>query len=111
MEKFEYPDEAISSLCSAFSKIEACPEAYAVFREYFDTYINEGKIPEYREMLRRVGEAGELAGVHKFASEFLVCIAMAWNSKKYYAEKGLSDEVWEDSMLDFKWKLFECYKV
>ena len=53
-------------------------------------------------------EAGELAGIHEYASALLIFIFMAKKLKEYYKEVGLSEEMYYITVCDLKYKAIEC---
>ena len=59
----------------------------------------------------KAASAGERVGVHRYSAELLLFICLSKRLRERYAERGIADSIWYDSMCDLKWKLWECKAV
>lgn len=110
MKEHAFDEESAESLCSDMKKIYSCVGAKSLFDECLVLYEQDIHT-DFKLLLQKAREAGELVGVHAYVAEMLMCICLSKKLRRLYAEKGISDEIWFDSMSDIKWKLWECKAV
>ena len=108
--EFEYcPDDA-AFLLSAYDTVMADPEAREQFEGAIATY--EANIDcDYGALTAQSKKAARLSGVHNHTTDLLLFVCMSKHLRTLYAERGIDDAVWHDSMLDLKYKLEECKHV
>ena len=111
MTKWQYTDEDKAFLLEAYDKICANSEAKAEFDRILGVYEANIKCDQYKELLVPAQNAGYLANVHKYTSGLLIYMCMSKHLKKLYEERGISDQIFYDSMLDLRYKLEECKAV
>lgn len=110
MNELDFDKEAQDSLLADFAKIEANEQAKAEFYECIASY--EANInTDYGALLTNAEKAGEKVGVHKYSAGLLVFMCMSKHLKECYKKEGIDLQIWHDSMLDLKWKLWECKAV
>ncbi|MBQ2809257.1 MAG: hypothetical protein IJF11_00010 [Clostridia bacterium] len=110
MNELDFDKEAQDSLLADFAKIEANEQAKAEFYECIASY--EANInTDYGVLLTNAEKAGEKVGVHKYSAGLLVFMCMSKHLKECYKKEGIDLQIWHDSMLDLKWKLWECKAV
>ncbi|MBO4594644.1 MAG: DUF5596 domain-containing protein [Clostridia bacterium] len=105
--KFEFPEEAAEVLGISSEKIfsdKAAAELFkSIIKDYeFDMCCNFGKIWEKAEKI------SERITIDDFTVKLLVIIGLSDALRKYYKEKGVSENIWFDSMSDVKNKMIEC---
>ena len=108
----DYPDDAASSLLADYGRLMDCPETKAVFDDYIGQYERsaDGRI-RFDKMLDDVREAVASSGVHTYSAELLIHCCLSRHLRKLYRERGIADEIWLNSMLDLRHKLYECRSV
>ena len=110
MEELDFDAEARVALLADFDKIEANDEAKKEFYDCIAMY--EADInTNYGTLLSNAEKAGEKVGVHKYSAGLLVFMCMSKHLKACYEKEGIDLQIWHDSMLDLKWKLWECKAV
>ena len=110
MTEIGFDEKATEFLCGELGKILAHPEAGAIWEECVNDYENNIYL-DYSRYLEKAKEAGELAGVHIYSAHLLLYVCYAKHLRRLYAENGIADSIWFDSMCDLKWKLWECQAV
>ena len=108
--RFDYPGEAREVLTAAYDLVQTNAEA----KERF-----EGYLVEYRENMRcdfgaQIQGCGELAKqmpLSPYTLQLLLFICHSAHLRDLYRENGLDEQIWHNSMLDLKYKLFECHEV
>ena len=107
---FDYSPDDADFLLAAYDKIMANPEAAALFKQAVATY--EANIDcDYNSLTAQVKQASRLVGVHNHTADLLLFICLSKHLRKTYAERGIDDAIWHDSMLDLRYKLEECKLV
>ena len=110
MEELDFDAEARVALLADFDKIEANDEAKKEFYDCIASYEADINV-NYGTLLTNAEKAGEKAGVHKYSAGLLVFMCMSKHLKACYEKEGIDLQIWHDSMLDLKWKLWECKAV
>lgn len=110
MHELGFDAEAIDQLYCDIKKIYANEEARDIFSKAvfeYESNINA----DYSALRKSADAAGELVGVHAYSAELLLFICFSKHLRELYRERGISDQIWFDSMSDLKWKLWECKAV
>ena len=110
MQEIGFEDEARIALLGDLKKIYAHSAAKAIFDKCIAEYNKTADL-DYPSIRAKAREAGEMLGVHKYSAELLLFICFSKRLRERYAEKGVDDKIWFDSMCDLKWKLWECKAV
>ena len=110
MDELDFDKEAQDSLLSDLDKIEQSAEAKKEFYDCVKMYESDINA-DYNTILKNAEIAGEKVGVHKYSAGLLVFMCMSKHLKECYIEQGIDLQIWHDSMLDLKWKLWECKAV
>ncbi|MBQ8356769.1 MAG: DUF5596 domain-containing protein [Clostridia bacterium] len=107
-ELLDYPAQAREVFTLAYRKIcasaKAAPRLAALLNRY-----SENKDLDYPAAIREAGELGEQAGVLPYTTHALLFICLSKRLREYYREQGIDDTIWQNSMLDLKYKAVECY--
>lgn len=103
MTEFSYPNEAICELLSAYDALNVTEELGALIAEYENSYDID-----YTDALKRVRALSERVGVHAYTGELLLYLCYTRALRRYYAEAGISDDIYLATVLDLKYKLDEC---
>lgn len=108
-EYYEYPEDAKWQLLLAEEKLLSQNEVYEELNSLVDIYENNyNSLNE--ELLQKVKSAAEKLGVHEYTFNMLFYIFLTLPLKKEYENQGLT-ELFDDTVLDLKWKLFECFNL
>ncbi len=108
-EEFEYPEEGANALFSGYATFKA-----AGLEGDFDGLIvryEKDMLTDHRQLRVAMQALSQKAGVHEYQGTLLLMIALSAPLKGYYAQKGISLEIWRDSMLDLKYKMLECKQL
>ena len=107
----DYLDTDKEFLLNAFDKIQANSETKAEFERILGVYEGNIQCDYYKEILVPAQNAGKIVNVHTYTSGLLIFMCMTKHLKKLYEEKGISDKIFHDSVLDLRYKLEECKAV
>lgn len=108
---FEYKKEDASFLLSEYDKIRNNGSANALFNKIIADYEKSIKIDYYNDVLVKAQNAGKNVGVHPYTSGLLIFACLSKHLKELYNQKGISEEIYHNSMLDLRYKLEECKLV
>lgn len=111
LKDFDYKESDAEFLLSEYSKIAENEEANKGFNELIELYNRTIEFDYYKDFLLKAEEAGKLAGVHPYTSGLLIFMCITKHLKELYDEKGISEEIYHESMLDLRYKLEECKLV
>ena len=108
--EFEFGAADTAFLLDAYDKICANAEAKALFDGAFATY--QANIDcDYNALNADTRKAGRIVDVHNHTTDLLLYICLSRHLRTLYAERGIDDAIWHDSMLDLRYKLEECKHV
>ncbi len=107
---FDYDQTDAVCLLSAYDTVMATPEAKEQFEGAIAAY-DENIDCDYGALTAQSKKAARLAGVHNHTTDLLLFICLSKKLRALYAERGIDDVIWHDSMLDLKYKLEECKLV
>ena len=105
-----YPARDVEELLKVYDAIEANVAASAEWKELLRCYENDIKC-DYDAMTKRAAALSGEIKAHRFTLEFLMFVCMTKQAKVYYAQRGLSEELFLDTMVDLRYKLEECREV
>ena len=110
LKDFDYHPDDAAFLLDAYDKICANAEAKALFDGAVATY--EANIDcDLGALNADTKKAARLTDVHNHTTDLLFYICLSKHLRETYAQRGIDDAIWHDSMLDLKYKLEECKHV
>lgn len=109
--EFDYDVETAAFFLAEYDKITKNEEAFKLFDGILSAYEN-GTLCDYEENLIAASrKAGDISGVHPYTAGFLVYACMSRHLAKLYKDCGIDYSIYKNSVLDLKWKLYECKAV
>ena len=110
LEEFRYDDRDRAVLLSLCDAIEANPVALAEW-ESLCRVDQEDPHCDLNPLRKRAGELSTLLRVHSYTLQLLFFISLSEKLRQRYAEQGIPDSVFHDSMCDLRYKTEECREV
>ena len=108
-EYYGYPHDAAADLLFAEKKLSEQPPLYERFNSLVGAY--EKDVNSLNEkMLKDLKGIAEESGVHEYALNMIFYILLTPHLKKQYKIRGIT-ELFDNTVLDLKWKLFECFNL
>ncbi len=107
---FEYEKEDAEFLLSAYDSIAADSDTKIFLDNALDIY-NQNIKCDSDDILKLCLKIARKLDIHEYTIELLVFICMSKKLLAVYEEKGISKEIFHNSMLDLKYKLEECKLV
>ena len=107
---FEYPERDARELLQAYDRVMDCPEAKAEWETLLSLYDADFHcdIAALRERAKAISKQ---IPVHAYTLHLLFFVCLSRRTLEYYRERGLSEQLWRDAMLDLRYKLEECREV
>ena len=102
----EFPKEDADFLIDTYKTIansDYSEEWASILCEY-DKNINM----DYKSAVKTAQEIGEKLGIHKYTIDLLFYSCLSRRLEQRYKEKGISEEIFFDTMRDLRYKLIEC---
>ena len=109
-EVFSYDAADSAALLDAYDKLMANPEAGALLEGAIATYEADINC-DYNALTAQSKKAARLASIHNHTTDLLLFICLSKHLRELYAERGIDDAIWHDTVLDLKYKLEECKLV
>ena len=105
MPELDFPDDAIFELLMAYDKINAvCPTELAELVAEYDIDKNL----DYQITEEKIRQISILSLVHEYTASLLLLICYTKRLKEYYREAGIDLAIFQNTVLDLKYKLDEC---
>jgi hypothetical protein len=109
-ERFDYPAPAREALLIAYDAVQLDTEARQLFNGYLADYKANTHC-DFGSQIRGCGELGRRMDCSPYTLQLLLFLCHTKHSQELYRQAGLDEQIWQDSMLDLKYKLDECHAV
>ena len=94
-------------LLAAYDKIQSTDSAAEAFNKALELY--EERIDcDYGEAIKLADKAAKIAYVYEYTAELLLFICFSRKLKEYYKEKGVSLDIYDDTVKDFRYQMEDC---
>ena len=107
MERYDYPELAVTTFTAVEDELDANP----AFAEKFDALVAEYSktdCPDRGAILRAVDALAEEREISPYTLQFVLLMNASEALREHYAEQGVDESVFWDSMDDLRCKLIEC---
>lgn len=108
LDQFDYPEEAKKAITECFDILAADEEAMAVINKHLDSYA-AGSNDQYIPMHTAIIPVAMRLGTPWQTARLVMDILLSKHLKERYKAKGISEQIWFDTVSEFKYKLFETY--
>lgn len=109
--EISFPEEAIQDLLQVYNDLSSKEAYFQQFHELVEYFkINNSK-ESYSGIFEKLDELAKISGIHNFSLHMLYLIALSIYTRELYKEKGISYEIFLDSMSDLRAKLLECKEL
>ena len=103
-ERLLFPEEAILALCACEEKMQGSAEDIKRAIDGLYTQNDNG----YLDILEKIAQD---SGVNRYESDMVVLLLAAIPLQDNYREAGYSDSLFDETMADLRYKLYECKTV
>lgn len=110
MRLLNFDEDAIAALNEDMRTICEHTQTQCVFDECLQAYRKDIHSLN-KEWIDRIAEIAQTMGVHPYRAHMLLFLCLSDHLRTVYQTNGINDEIWKNSMLDLKWKLWECKAV
>ncbi len=110
MKACSYSRRDMAFLLASYETLQENTQAASAWQELLDTYEAD-ILCDFGALLSKVRPIAEVLRIHIYTMELLFLLCLSRHTKKMYAEKGLSEELFLHTMLDLRYKLEECREV
>jgi len=110
MDGLSFPDDARNVLLSALKTLLSEESSRLKLYEILEEY-NKTEKCNYGDMLTDIRELGKKHQIHEYTSGLLLFLCIAEKLRLRYAERGLDERIFWNSMADLRYKLEECRLV
>lgn len=109
-ESCEYTAEDTAFLIATYEKIMQNEEAAKLWNQAVSMYEENIRCNQ-KEILALADRAAEMLSLHQYTAELLIFVCMTRKLKKEYEKRGLHMKIYQDTVLDLKYKTKECKLV
>lgn len=110
LSRYPYPDEAKNEYLAALSTCLESSRASVMFAALLKRYEDD-MLTDYKTLLEDMKTISEMLGIPVPLGNAILIISLTKQLKVYYAEKGISDEIFYRTMHDILYKTLECKDV
>lgn len=111
MNDFSYDEKDAAFLLASYDQIIRNEDTKTLFDQCIACYNEDYLMDINTELLQPAEKECEKIGVHPFTTGLLLYICLSKHLKELYIEKGISLDIFHNSMLDLKYKVEECKLV
>ncbi len=108
MEELQLPGEARSVLMDAGGKLM---EQHCAEMQHLCDKFMEDPAKNAESVFKQLDQAAEVCGIHTYTASFVFLCWNAQEMQKRYHDKGISEEIFHDTIMDLNYKLTECHQV
>lgn len=106
----DYPSDARKTFLEVYQRIKQNTDISKQWKILLGEYISDINC-DYNEQFKVCCSIATSIGVSEFTIHLLLLICHSKHLRDMYDQKGIDKQIWYDSMLDLKAKLFECHEV
>ena len=106
----EFPAEAVELLSNSLELIIKNEHLYHVFTEWEQKYWENPDL-DYVLLQKILEDFDGEEGISKYTFDLLFMIGISRRTWELYQKRGISREIFHDSMADMHWKLLECHQM
>ena len=106
----DFPNGAREALLTAYGQINADAAAAARFAAILAAYDADTSF-DLAAAIEETTAICEAVGVHSFTGHGLLVACLSRRLRERYREQGIEDGIWQNTMLDLKYKAVECRLV
>lgn len=106
--EYNYPSSAAQELLSAYDKIDS--DFHAELHKLIAAYDVSYKL-DYTEIEEKIKYLSVSADVHEYTGALVLLLCYTKRLREYYREADISEDVFQSTVLDLKYKLDECILV
>lgn len=110
LQEFRYEQDDIAVLLETYDRIAADKQANACFEEATALYTDHATC-DHDRVIALADDAAKITGVHEYTAELLIYMCLTKPLRQRYRERGLSDTIFCETILDLRYKLEECKAV
>jgi len=110
MNRLDFPADAQETFLNVLDCIAQDKTAAAWFSCILQQY-QESEQCAYKQMLTDVIQLGKVLDIHEYTITMLMYLCMAEKLRSRYEQRGISEEIYDRSMADLRYKLEECRLV
>lgn len=110
MERLEYPEDAVSCIVDAYEKIHGSADGDRILENALTVYENDW-MHDFEALLRQLKPISAICGLREETVDLVFLLCMAEHLRSLYEVRGLSEELYWNSMLDTRYKLLECWMI
>jgi len=107
--RFHYTAEDTATLTAAYETVAG--SCYSERWEELLRLYDQSMIPDFEAMLSEARAIAEELRLHPYTLELLLFLCLSRRTEQYYAAQGIAPAIFENSMLDLRYKLEECKLV
>ena len=105
--RFDYPEDARTDLGAALDTLLACPEAKDTLNALLASYAVDPTV-DFSVLAEKCEVITRASGLHCYVTDLLVLILLSMESQAHYAAAGIDEDMWQENMMDIKYKAVEC---
>ena len=110
LQAFSYPQDAIADFLSVYDDVCNNPTACEALFRLIGVYEKEMRC-DFLPLAQEVEKLSQETGVCLFSLQAVFYMLLTEKMQAYYAERGVSERIWHDTVLDLRVKCIECKKV
>lgn len=108
--EFGYAEKDAEVLINTFDRIMENEETKKLWENAAELY-NENIDCDYKRIIAIADEVAFKLYLREYTTDLLIFICLSKKMREVYKERGIEDEIFKNTILDLKYKMFECQAV
>ena len=108
MAYYKYPAEAVECFTGILDRLDNEPDFAAIFDAAGADYMNGAEEIDLHRIYSQIDPAASERGISPYSIDFVFLMTAAQEMKRRYAERGLPEQLFWDTLDDMRSKLYEC---
>lgn len=109
MDRYHYPSEAQDVLLECYQKLENSKH-FQAFQQLVIAYEEE-MVTDFKETVQSLKIIAKETEINIYTLNLLYLIVISQHLASKYQNMNWSEEMYDEAMLDLKYKLIECYRL
>lgn len=109
-DKFNFPIDAKKYLLNSYVRLTSYPQQHQEFCRYIEAYSQEYTL-DTTAVFSNIDRIAFDTDIRPFTLDLIYLILLTPHLKILYKQRGISEDIYDMSVIDLKWKCIECYNV
>ena len=108
--KYDFPNESVRYLSDAYNVLLSNRELFCKYSEFVEEYEKNTDF-DSKTVFAELESMSLESGIKAYTLDLLYLISLTPHLRKLYAENSIDEDIYDQTVMDLKWKNQECFDV